>query len=77
MSRPIVVLPLVRGDDGVWEAMVVPVHGSDDLLVRDDLDAARGVRAPVRVAGAIATLTVYVDDADHAVVAYDEALPPP
>jgi hypothetical protein len=75
MSRPIVVLPLVRGDDGVWEALITPVHGGDDLLVRDDLDAARGVRAPVRVAGTVSTLTVYVDDDDHAVVAYDDALP--
>jgi hypothetical protein len=77
VSRPVVVLPLVRAEDGVWEAQVTAVHGSDDLDVRDDLDPARGVRAPVRVAGVVTTLTVYVDDADHAVVAYDEALPEP
>ncbi len=77
MTRPIVVLPLVRGDDGVWEAHIVAVHGADDLLVRDDLDPARGVRAPVRVAGVLTTLTVFVDDADHAVVAWDDALPAP
>ncbi|MBM4280629.1 MAG: hypothetical protein FJ137_07665 [Deltaproteobacteria bacterium] len=75
MTRPVVVLPLVRADDGVWEAQLSPVHGSDDLLARDDLEPARGVRAPVRVAGVVTTLTVFVDDPDHAVVAYDEALP--
>jgi hypothetical protein len=77
MNRSLVVLPLVRGDDGIWEAAIVPVHGSEDLLVRDDLDPARGVRAPVRVAGVVSTLTVFVDDDEHAVVAYDDALPFP
>jgi hypothetical protein len=70
-----VVLPLFRADDGVWEAHVAPVHGGDDLVVRDDLDDRRGVRAPVRVAGVVTTLTVFVDDDDHAVVRYDDALP--
>jgi hypothetical protein len=77
MKRPTVVLPLFRADDGVWEAALVPVHGGDDLVVRDDLDPARAVRAAVRVAGVVTQLRVFVDDADHAVVAYDDALPPP
>ena len=70
-----VVLPLHRADDGVWEAVVVPVFGSDDLDVRDDLDPARGVKAAVRVNGVVKDVTVWVDDAEHAVAAYDEALP--
>jgi hypothetical protein len=77
MTRPIVVLPLVRADDDVWEALIAPVHGSDDLLVREDLEPARGVRAAVRVAGALKTLTIYIDDTDHAVVPWDDALPSP
>lgn len=75
MTRPIAVLPLVRADDGVWEALITPVHGSDDIVVREDLDPARAVRAPVRVAGVLATLSIFVDDDTHAVVAYDDAMP--
>ncbi len=75
MSHTTVVLPLVRGEDGVWEAVILPVHGSDDLVVREGLEPARGVRAAVRVAGVVSTLTIFLDDDAHAVVAYDDALP--
>jgi hypothetical protein len=77
MSRPIAVLPLVRADDGLWEADIQPVHGGDDLVVRDDLDPARAVKASVRIAGVVSVLRVFVDDDQHAVAVYDEALPAP
>lgn len=75
MSSPVTVLPVVRGDDGVWEAMVQPVHGADDLDVRDALDEATGVAAAVRVLGELRTLTVFVEGEGEGVVRYDEALP--
>ena len=75
MTTPVTVLPVVRGDDGVWEAMVQPVHGADDLDVRDVLNDAEGVRAEVRVLGELRTLTVFVESDGEGVVRYDEALP--
>lgn len=75
MSPPIPVLPLQRGADGVWEAVVTEVHGGGDLDVRDTLDPARGVRASVRVGDELKTLTVFEEADGTAVVRYDDALP--
>lgn len=74
MTAPVTVLPVVRGDDGVWEAMVQPVYGADDLDVRDALDDAAGVQASVRVLGELRTLTVFVEGDGEGVVRYDDAL---
>lgn len=69
------VLPLVRGSDGVWEALITPVHGSADIMVLEDLHVARSAVATVRVAGEPKTLTVFEDVHGSAVVRYADALP--
>jgi hypothetical protein len=75
MSAPVAVLPVLRGEDGVWEAMVQPVYGADDLDVRHRLDDGAGVQASVRVLGEVRTLTVFVEGDGAGVVRYDDALP--
>lgn len=74
-QKPIPVLPVRRAADGVWEAILEEVHGSDDVLVRENLDETRGTRAQVRVAGEVKTLLVFVETDGNAVVRYAEALP--
>ncbi|HEY1097341.1 MAG TPA: hypothetical protein VGF99_00375 [Myxococcota bacterium] len=69
------VLPVVRGDDGVWEAMVAVVHGADDVDVREALSDDDGVLVAVRVLGELRELRVYVEGEGEGVVRYDEALP--
>jgi hypothetical protein len=75
MTAPVTVLPVVRGDDGVWEAVVQPVYGADDLDVRDALNDSAGVQASVRVLGELRTLTVFVEGDGEGVVRYNDALP--
>lgn len=75
MSAPVVVLPLFRGDDGIWEAVIEPIRGSDDLLVREDLGEAPSALERVRIAGELKTLRVYPDDEGGAVVRFEDALP--
>jgi hypothetical protein len=72
---PIAVLPVIRADDGVWEAIVDVVRGSDDIEVRETLDDRRATIALVRVLGDERTLRVFIDDEAHGVVRYDDALP--
>lgn len=72
---PVAVLPVVRGADGVWEALVEVVHTGADVDVRDALDDKDGTRATVRVMGDERELVVFVESEGHGVVRYDEALP--
>lgn len=72
---PVAVLPVVRGADGVWEALVEVVHTGADVDVRDALDDKDGTRATVRVMGDKRELVVFVESEGHGVVRYDEALP--
>jgi hypothetical protein len=75
---PVPVLPVYRGDDGVWEALVQPIHGGGDLQVRA-LDDASATPHTVRVLGEEKTLLVFFDkDTDgegEGVVRYEDALP--
>lgn len=75
MSAPVVVLPVFRADDGVWEAVLEIVHGSDDLDVRDDLDSCAKTQETVRVAGEEKTLWVFHLADGEACVPYADALP--
>lgn len=75
MSAPVVVLPVFKAEDGVWEAAVAPVFGSDDLEVRDLLHEDDGVLATVRVQGAEKTLRVFAEGDDAGVVRFEDALP--
>lgn len=75
MSTPVVVLPVFKADDGVWEAAIAPVFGSDDLEVRDRLHDDDGVLATVRVQGAEKTLRVFAEADDAGVVRFEDALP--
>lgn len=75
MSAPVVVLPLYRADDGVWEAAIEVVRGSDDLDVRDDLDSLTKSQEAVRVGGEEKTLWVFSLPDGEACVRYAEALP--
>lgn len=72
---PVAVLPVVKGADGVWEALVEVVHTGADVDVRDALDDKDGTRATVRVMGDKRELVVFVESEGHGVVRYDEALP--
>ena len=74
MSAPIVVLPLIRGDDGTWEAMVEVVRSGEDLETREAETLVKPTRASVRVLGALKELEVFVDDDGDAVVRYSDAL---
>jgi hypothetical protein len=75
MSAPVVVLPVFKAEDGVWEAAVAPVFGSDDLEVRELLHDDEGVLATVRVQGEAKTLRVFAEGEDAGVVRFDDALP--
>ncbi len=75
VSAPVAVLPVVKGGDGVWEAVVDAVRGSDDIDVRDDLDDGAGEVAVVRVLGDEKQLRVFVDAEGQGVVRYTDALP--
>lgn len=75
MSASVVVLPLYRGDDGIWEAAIEMVRGSDDLEVRDDLDSVTKSQETVRVAGEQKTLWVFNLPDGEACVRYADALP--
>lgn len=75
MSAPVVVLPIFRADDGVWEAVLEVVYGSDDLEVREDLDAVSKAQETVRVAGEEKMLWVFTLPDGEAYVRYEDALP--
>lgn len=75
MSASEVVLPLFRADDGIWEAAIEIVRGSDDLEVRDDLDSVTKSQETVRIAGEEKTLWVFTLPDGEACVRYAEALP--
>ncbi len=76
-TAPVPVLAVVRGADGVWEAIVDVVHTGADVDVRDDLNDDDDELAVVRVLGDERTLRVFVDDDDgrQGVVRYTDALP--
>jgi hypothetical protein len=74
-TTPIVVIPVFLGDDGVWEALVEPVTGGDDLQTRDALDEAHKLVTTVRVLGEEKILALFLEGEGRAVARYDEALP--
>ena len=66
------VLPVVRGNDGVLEAVELPVFGGDDVEVRD-LDALPKTTEKVRCPSGVKTLEVFSEGELHW-VRYDDAV---
>lgn len=60
----IAVLTAMRGDDGVFEAMIPYVQGSDDIEVVDSLDTHTMILSDVRLGPELKKIPLYFSSDD-------------